>query len=139
MVDQQSLQDNWNEITCRLRNKWSQLTNEDLQAAQGNLEQLVALIQRQTGEARNAIEHFLEGVTSNGSAAFGRAAEATRNYAHQAAETVQTRSRQAAESVRTHFGEAEEAVRQRPVESVVVCFGVGMIVGALLGLTLRNR
>jgi uncharacterized protein YjbJ (UPF0337 family) len=64
MVNQQSLQDNWHEITCKLRNKWSQLTNEDLQAAQGNIEQLVALIQRQTGEARIAIEHFLEGVST---------------------------------------------------------------------------
>jgi ElaB/YqjD/DUF883 family membrane-anchored ribosome-binding protein len=122
-----------------LRNKWSQLTNEDLQAAQGNFEQLVALIQRQTGEARNAVEQFLEGLTSNGSAAFSRAADATRDYAHQAIETVQARSKQAAETVRTRFDQAEETVRQRPAESMVVCFGVGMVVGALLGLTLRNR
>jgi ElaB/YqjD/DUF883 family membrane-anchored ribosome-binding protein len=139
MINQQSLQDNWNEITCKLRSKWGQLTHEDLQAVQGNIEQLVALIQRQTGEARDAIEHFLERVTSNGSATVGRAAEATRDYAHQVIETVQARSKQAAESVRTRFDQAEETVRQRPAESMVVCFGVGMVVGALLGLTLRNR
>jgi uncharacterized protein YjbJ (UPF0337 family) len=139
MVNQQSLQDNWNEVKCKLRTKWGQLTNEDLQAVQGNIEQLVGLIQQRTGEARNAVEHFLEGVTAQGSDAFGRASEATQAYTHQAVEAVQARSKQAADAVRKGFDEAEATVRQRPVESMVVCFGVGIVVGAVLGLTLRNR
>jgi uncharacterized protein YjbJ (UPF0337 family) len=150
MVNQQTLQGNWNEIKGKLRTKWGQLTNDDLQSAHGNVDQLIGLIQRKTGEARNSVEHFLEELTSNGSSAVGQAAEAAREYAHQAMETVQETSKQAAdtfrrgykqasESVQQGYEQAEEMVKERPAESLAVCFGVGMVVGVLLGLTLRSR
>jgi ElaB/YqjD/DUF883 family membrane-anchored ribosome-binding protein len=30
-------------------------------------------------------------------------------------------------------------IKDRPAESAAVCFGVGMLVGVILGLTLRSR
>jgi len=84
MVNQQTLQGNWNEIKGKLREKWGQLTNEDLQMAQGNVDQLIGLIQRKTGEARNSIEKFLDDATAGGAGAFGQAAESAREYAQQA-------------------------------------------------------
>lgn len=150
MVNEQTLQGNWNEIVGKLRNKWGQLTNDDLQQAHGNVDQLIGLIQRKTGEARNSVEKFLEELTANGSSGLGQAAESAREYAHQAMETVQQRSQQAAESFRRSYGqateqmqhgyeEAEAMIRERPAESAAVCFGVGMVVGVILGLTLRSR
>src|SRR6478672_5641310 len=94
MVNQQTLQGNWSEIKGKLRNKWGQLTNDDLQSAHGNIDQLVGLIQRKTGEARGSIEKFLEDATSGGSSAFSQAADTAREYAHQAMEQVQQRSKQ---------------------------------------------
>jgi len=150
MVNQQTLQGNWNELKGKLRNKWGQLTNDDLQQAHGNVDQLVGLIQRKTGEARNAVEKFLEDATAGGAGAFSDAAETAREYAQQAVETVQERSKQAAdtfrkgydqaaESVRHGYEEAEGMIKERPAESAAVCFGVGMLVGVILGLTLRSR
>ena len=46
MVNQQTLQGNWNEIKGKLRNRWGQLTNDDLQQAQGNVDQLIGQLQR---------------------------------------------------------------------------------------------
>jgi len=139
MVNQQTLQGNWNEIKGKLRSKWGQLTNDDLQSAHGNIDQLVGLIQRKTGEARSSVEKFLEEATSSGASAFGQAAETAREYAQQAMETVQERSKQAAESVREGYEQAEEMIKERPAESAAVCFGVGMLVGVILGLALRSR
>jgi uncharacterized protein YjbJ (UPF0337 family) len=150
MVNEQTLQGNWNEIVGKLRNKWGQLTNDDLQQAHGNVDQLIGLIQRKTGEARTSVEKFLEELTANGSSGLGQAAESAREYAHQAMETVQQRSQQATESFRRSYGqateqmqhgyeEAEAMIRERPAESAAVCFGVGMVVGVILGLTLRGR
>ena len=150
MVNQQTLQGNWNELKGKLREKWGQLTNDDLQMAHGNVDQLIGLIQRKTGEARSAIESFLEDATANGASTFSQAAESARDYAQQAVETVQERSKQAADSFRRNYGQASEQVRQRyqeaeemikdrPAESAAVCFGVGMLVGVILGLTLRSR
>jgi uncharacterized protein YjbJ (UPF0337 family) len=150
MVNQQTLQGNWNEIVGKIKSKWGQLTNDDLQQAHGNVDQLIGLIQRKTGEARSSVEKFLEDLTANGSSGFSQAAETARDYAHQAMESVQQRSQQAAETFRRSYGQAtdsmqqgyeqaEEMIRERPAESAAVCFGIGMVVGVLLGLTLRSR
>jgi uncharacterized protein YjbJ (UPF0337 family) len=150
MVNEQTLQGNWNEIKGKLRSKWGQLTNDDLQQAHGNVDQLIGLIQRKTGEARHSVEKFLEDATSGGSAGFNQAAEAAREYGHQAMEAVQQRSQQAAETFKRSYGqateslqhgyeEAESMIRERPAESAAVCFGIGMVVGVILGLALRGR
>jgi len=150
MVNQQTLQGNWNEIKGKLRNKWGQLTNDDLQQAHGNVDQLIGLIQRKTGEARSSVEKFLDEATADGAGAFNQAAETAREYAQQAIETVQDRSKQAAESFRKGYDQASETFRRgyeqtegmikdRPAESAAVCFGVGMLVGVILGLALRSR
>jgi len=146
MVNAQTLQGNWNEIKGKLRTKWGQLTNDELQSFSGNVDQLVGTIQRKTGEARNSIEHYLEELSSNGASAFSQASETAREYAQQAASAVQEGSKKAAESMRQGYDsmrqgyeEAEEMIRQRPGESIAVCFGVGMVVGLLLGLSVRSR
>lgn len=139
MINQQTLQGNWNEITGKLRAKWGSLTDDDLQVFNGNVEQLVGTIQRRTGEARESIELFFEQFGSNGASTMGRATETVRAYAQQAAETVQETSKQAAESVREAYTEVEDLVRQRPAESLAVCFGVGVITGVVVGLLFRSR
>jgi len=150
MVNQQTLQGNWNEIKGKLKSKWGQLTNDDLQQAHGSVDQLIGLIQRKTGEARNSVEKFLEDLTSNGSSGFSKAAETAKEYAHTAMESVQDGSKRAAdsmrqgydqagESMRKGYEEAEHMIRERPAESAAVCFGIGMVVGVLLGLTMRSR
>lgn len=150
MVNQQTLQGNWNEIKGQLRSKWGQLTGEDLQGVQGNFEQLVGLIQRKTGEARSTVEKYLEEVTSHGAASASDAADTARQYAQQAMEAVQQRSQQMAESFRNSYGqasetfrhgyeEAEHLVKERPAESAAACFGIGMVAGVILGLCLRSR
>ena len=139
MVNQQTLQGNWNEIKGKLKSKWGQLTNDDLQQAHGNIDQLIGLIQRKTGEARNSVEKFLEDLTANGSSTVSQAAETAREYAQQAMESVQQRTQQASESLRQGYEEAEEIIRRRPAESAALCFGVGMLAGVILGLAMRSR
>ena len=138
MVNTQTLQGNWNEIKGKLKNKWGQLTGDDLQSFNGNVDQLVGLIQRKTGEARSSVERFLEELTSNGSSSISQAAESVREYATQAATEASKRAGEAAESVRHGYQEAERMIRQRPAESAAVCFGTGVLVGVLLGLVLRR-
>ena len=139
MVNSQTLQGSWNEIKGKLRSKWGQLSNDELQSFNGNVEQLVGMIQRKTGEARGNVEHYLEELTSNGASAVAKASESVREYAQQAAGAVQEGSKQAMESMQKGYEDAEEMIRQRPGESAAVCFGVGVLVGALLGIALRGR
>jgi uncharacterized protein YjbJ (UPF0337 family) len=139
MVNAEMLQGNWNEIKGKLRQKWGQLTSDDLQAAKGNIEQLVGLIQRKTGEARSSIESYLEELTGEGASSISHMADTAREYAHQAMEKMQHRYGQAAESFRHGYEEAEHLVKDRPMESLSVCFGVGVLAGVLLGLVMSSR
>ena len=65
MINQQILEGNWNEIKGKLRQKWGQLTDDDFQQIRGDAEQLIGVIQRKTGEAREAIEQYLQEISSS--------------------------------------------------------------------------
>jgi uncharacterized protein YjbJ (UPF0337 family) len=138
MVNQQTITGNWNEIKGKLKTKWGQLTNDDVQTFNGNVDQLIGLIQRKTGEARGSIEKFLEEATGSGAEGFAQASEKVREYAGQAAEQVQQTSKIAAEQMQKGYHEAERMVRERPGESVAVVFGAGLCLGVLFGLMVRR-
>lgn len=139
MLSEQTMQGHWNEIKGKLRSKWGQLTDDELQRAQGNVSQLIGTIQRKTGEARENIEEFFDQLESSASSAVGSATETVRRYALDASESVQEGTRQAAEKIRESYADAETLVRERPAESVAVCFGAGLITGVVVGLLLRSH
>jgi len=165
MPNAQTLQGNWNEIKGKLRSKWGQLTNDDVGNFNGNVDQLVGLIQRKTGEARQSIEQFLDsfnkGGSGSGGASMGQAAETVRDYASQATnriseyahdageyatdfashagERVQQGAAQASQMMSQGYKQAERVVRHNPAESVAVCFGAGVLVGLMFGMMLSNR
>lgn len=145
MINQQVLQGNWNELKGKIRSKWGQLTNDDMQNIDGNVDRLMGLIQRKTGEGRDSIEHYLNELTASGSSAVGQATEAVRDYAHQASERIHEGTQRAAESMRQgydslreQYEEAEEMVRRRPSEAAAVCFGVGVLTGLVAALLLHR-
>jgi uncharacterized protein YjbJ (UPF0337 family) len=139
MINQTTLKGNWNEIKGKLRSHWGQLTNDDVQTFNGNVDQLVGLIERKTGEARSVVEDYLNQLTANGTATVSAAVDDARQYVQDAAQRIQDGSRQAMDTFRENYEGAEEMVRRRPSESVAVCFGIGVFVGLLFGLTLRGR
>ena len=138
MVNQEVLQGSWNEVKGKLQSKWGQLTNDDLQHFHGNVDQLIGLVQRKTGETRQAIEDFLDEAAADGSSVVGQVTEGVRRYAHDAADMMHEQSHRAADSMRQGYDEVESMVRQRPGESVVVGFGAGVLVGLLVGLVIHR-
>ena len=149
MINQQTLQGNWNELKGKLRKHWGQLTDDDVSQFNGNVDQLVGLIQRKTGEGREAIEHYLDQLSSSSSSAIEQAGQTAREYAQRATQMAQDRFPQAAEQVRHGYErasqqvqqgwqQAEERVRARPVESLAVMFACGALAGLTLGLMLRS-
>lgn len=54
------LEGNWNEWKGRLRSKWGDLTDDDLDRAQGDTERLVGIIQQRTGEKVENINRRLD-------------------------------------------------------------------------------
>jgi uncharacterized protein YjbJ (UPF0337 family) len=50
----------WDQIKGRARQIWGDLTDDDLDVAQGNVEELIGRIKERTGETAEAIEERLE-------------------------------------------------------------------------------
>ena len=62
----QTFHGDWNHVRRLARAHWNQLTDDDLPAVEGNIEQLVGRIQQKTGEGREAIEKFFSDMTCAG-------------------------------------------------------------------------
>jgi uncharacterized protein YjbJ (UPF0337 family) len=139
MINQQTLQGNWNEIKGKLRSKWGELTDDDVMAFNGDIDQMIGTIQKKTGAARENIEQFFEQFSNNASAAFRQAKEDVSSSAHYAVNRAQEVTQQAAANIRSGYAEMEGVVRRHPTESLVVCFGSGLITGVIVSLLLKWR
>src|SRR3954447_17978157 len=87
-INVQELQGRWNTLRGKVKERWGQLTDDDLQIQGGNVDQLVGRIQQKTGEGREAIEKFLNDLTARGSSTIAQTAEAVGSYAHQAGDRL---------------------------------------------------
>ena len=56
---------NWNIAKGKLKQKWAQLTDDDLQYVEGSEDELVGRIQKRTGESREAVEKALREASSS--------------------------------------------------------------------------
>ena len=50
----------WNITKGKLKQKWGNLTNNDLRYADGKYDELLGRIQKRTGESREAVEKALQ-------------------------------------------------------------------------------
>jgi uncharacterized protein YjbJ (UPF0337 family) len=56
----------WNITKGKLKQKWAKLTDDDLQFAAGQQDELIGRIQKRTGENREAVEKALKEIWSAG-------------------------------------------------------------------------
>lgn len=54
------LESRWTEMKGRVREAWGALTDDDLEQLEGRWDQVVALVQRKTGQAADVIEAKLD-------------------------------------------------------------------------------
>jgi len=139
MVNTQVLQGQWNQVRGQLKKKWAQLTEDDLRFANGNIDQLVGRIQHKTGEAREAVEGFLDELTSQGASAVSQTAESVKNYAGYASDQVRDGYNRISEQLGRRYQTSEELIRENPARTVATAFGVGVLLGVVVGLALRSR
>jgi uncharacterized protein YjbJ (UPF0337 family) len=139
MVNTQVLQGQWNQVRGQVKKKWGQLTEDDLKFANGNLDQLVGRIQHKTGEAREAIENFLDELTSQGASAVSQAAESVKNYAGYASDQMRDGYNRISDQLGRRYEASQDLIRENPARTVATAFGVGVLLGVVVGLALRSR
>jgi uncharacterized protein YjbJ (UPF0337 family) len=124
---------NWNRIVGKAKEKWGQLTDDEVTETKGDLQQLAGLIEQKTGEARDKIEQFFDDVVN------GRRTEvegAVRHYAREAQHRMQDAGQYVTDAARSGYRQTERAISTHPVESTAIAFAAGLGVGLVLGLSL---
>jgi uncharacterized protein YjbJ (UPF0337 family) len=139
MVNAQVLQGQWNQVRGELKKKWGQLTDDDLRFSNGNIDQLVGKIQQRTGEARDAIEQFLSEASSQGASAVAQAAGQVGQYARYAGDQVREGYNRISDQFGRGYDYSQEMIRENPGRSLATAFGVGVLLGVVVGMALRSR
>jgi uncharacterized protein YjbJ (UPF0337 family) len=139
MVNTQVLQGQWNQVRGQLKKRWGQLSEDDLKFANGNIDQLVGRIQHKTGEAREAIENFLDELTSQGASAISQATESVRQYAGYASDQMRDGYNRISDQLGRQYEQSQDLIRENPARTVATAFGVGVLLGIVVGLAVRSR
>jgi len=115
MLNTQEVQGRWNQLKGKVKERWGQLTDDDLQLVGGNVDQLVGKIQQRTGEQRQVIENVFNDLLKGGEkagTAVQHAKQAVGQYAQEAKQAVGQYAQEAAGRVREGMGQAQEKVRE---------------------------
>ena len=51
---------NWNEIKGKVKQKYADITDDDLLKAEGKKDELVGIIQQKTGKAKGEVKEFID-------------------------------------------------------------------------------
>ena len=150
MLNAQEVRGQWDQLRGKIKEKWGQLTDDDLQIIGGNVDQLVGRIHEKTGVAREEIEKFIGDMSAKASSTVERARDAAMGFASDAADRMRDgyeqagrRMRdtyeQAADRMRDTYEQVGDRVRERPAQSMLAVFGMGVVTGVVLALVLRSE
>ena len=138
-INAQELQGQWNQVKGKVKEKWGQLTDDDINIGSGNMDQVIGKIQSRTGEAREGIEKFLGTLTSGAASAVNTAAQKVGEFASGAGDRIKDGYGHVSDFTRDHYEQAEDIVRHRPGQSIAAAFGVGVVLGMIVGVAIRSR
>jgi uncharacterized protein YjbJ (UPF0337 family) len=139
MSTKEKVSGDWNQLKGKVKQHWGQLTDDELSEVEGNIDQLVGLVQQKTGEARQNIEKALTKMSQDAGGTFSQASEAAREYANQATDALRGAGDQLRERGMQQYEDAQAMVRRRPAEAVAMAFGTGLVVGLVVGLVACSR
>ena len=137
-MNAQEIRGHWDQIRGKVKEKWGQLTDDDLRLASGNLDQLIGRIEQKTGQARRDVEKFLDELVASDSPLM-RVKEAAVGYGQAAMDTARESLDQISGQAREKYQRAGEVVQHHPAESMAVVFGMGFLTGLVLGVLLSSE
>lgn len=128
----------WRAIRPRVQQRWQELSPNDLDSVQGDMQRLVALLHQRTSDQRGHIEAEIEAILST-SAGMSGDAERLQSTGET---TPRTSIQQRMESVQNKLSERVAGLSQNvagaPQKSLMAGFGVGAVVGFLAGLSMSR-
>ncbi len=139
MVNREMLRGSWQEVCGKLREKWGELDEDQLERFEGRAKRLIGYIHRKTGEAEEKIEHYLDDILSELGPDAQRAARSTLQRAARTLRAARLRARFVARRLRESAERADDLIHERPRTTAGLAFGAGILAGVCLTAVLRFR
>lgn len=139
MTTKEDAQGTWNQLAGAVNSKYAQITGDDLASVKGNVQQLAGVIRRKTGKAKEEVDDFLRSVSDSTASPVGRISEAASDIASKTKDSLRDGYDFAREASRDGVKAATETVQQRPGESMLLAFGIGVVVGLIVGTSMCGR
>jgi uncharacterized protein YjbJ (UPF0337 family) len=120
MIDQATLQGSWNQVRGKLREKWGQLTDDDLTSIGGKRDELLGKLQARYGyskdRARQEVDRWLDDIGNASDSLAARAMGA----------------KDSAMEVADNFSSAlHKSVEKNPVATLALTGALAFVLGAL--------
>ena len=138
MITQEEVQGRWKAIVGMVKEKFGQITGDDLTQVEGDLDKLIGLIQRKTGHSRERVEAFLDDAFSTAQSSFQQARDAAAEYSQQAGEAFRENYDHLAVEARRGYETTMKSVSRRPLESIAIALGAGVLTGLIVGLSMSS-
>ncbi len=135
----EQLAGSWEEIKGKIREKWGQLSDDELERHKGSAEQLIGFVERETGQARHDIETFISEAAGGASGVMAKVREHAGEFIDRASETIQKQYGNVSNKVAAGYEDVKASVRENPAASVATAFGAGLLFGIVLTLVLHSR
>lgn len=135
MATKLDLAGDWNQLKSRIQSKWSHITDDLMERSKGNIDSLVSAVSRATGEARENVQAYVDVCMEQGSNLYSRASDAVRY----GTKSVVDSASQMGDSLRTGATEAGKRIKERPLESVLLTLGVGVLAGIAMSMFMSSR
>ena len=139
MITQEEFLGNWKAIAGAVKREYGQITGDDLSRVEGSIERLIGLIQSKTGKTKEQVKHFLDSCMDSTSSTVNRLSDAAAEYAGYAGEAVRENYDRVAESAQAGYRQTMQTVSRRPLESMALAVGAGLLAGVIVGISMIGR
>jgi ElaB/YqjD/DUF883 family membrane-anchored ribosome-binding protein len=97
------------------------------------------LLQQKTGQTRQQVESFMSEVCEQQGCSFDQFRDTMHEYAESARTSIRDGYGQVAKQVQRGYEQSVDAVASRPMISVGSAFGIGLIAGVAIGLSIASH
>ena len=150
MITKEHAQGKWKTIVGAVKEKFGQITGDELTGVEGNLDKLIGLVQRKSGQSREWVEAFLTDASGASKDVMQKVSDTATQYASQAAEVVRDNYEHLTDAAQRGYEQLSDVaargydntvktVSNRPLESVAIALGCGVLTGLVVGLSLASK
>ncbi len=139
MVSRDKMMGNWNGIVGSIKQRFGEFTKDELTRVEGNFEQLVGLVQRKSGKSREEIGSFISECCDTAGKTYNQVANRAAHYVDAAGDSLRENYDRVASEAKKGLDYTAQSVGRRPMESLALAVGAGIVAGIMLGISMSSR